>query len=223
MSCSWNAKSPLPVRGHARRRLLGAGEELVEARHALAVDDQEVLFFALDHGAALAGVLADFRILVPHHATDHVDEFEQERLLQAEFVAIARGAAQDLAHDVAAAFVARQRTVGDAEGDRAHVVGDAAHADVAALVATVGAAADLAEVIEVRPEQLGLEVVLRALQHRGDALEAEADVDVLLRQRLQCAVGLAVELREHCLPIEVVFLPEDEEELKRQIYQVLPV
>lgn len=27
----------------------------------------------------------------------------------------------------------------------------------------------------------------------------------------------------YCLPIEVVFLPEDEEELKRQIYQVLPV
>ena len=54
---------------------------------------------------------------------------------------VARGAAQDAAQDVAAAFVARHDAVGDQEGQRARVVGDDAEGQVVILVARRSAAA----------------------------------------------------------------------------------
>ena len=49
-------------------------------------------------------------------------------------------------------------------------------------------------------EQVDLVVAVHVLQHRGQALQAHAGIHARRRQRLQAAVGLAVELHEHQVP-----------------------
>ena len=51
------------------------------------------------------------------------------------------------------------------------------------------------------PERVRLEVGIGVLDDAGHALEAEACIDILARERLQRTVRLAVELREHEVPV----------------------
>ncbi len=71
----------------------------------------------------------------PSRGSSTVDEPVEERLGQAEVLAVAHRAAHDLAQHVAAPLVRRDDAVGDQERRRADVVGDDAHRDVALAVA----------------------------------------------------------------------------------------
>ena len=61
-------------------------------------------------------------------------------------------------------------------------------------------AGQLADRVQDRREHIGVVVARLALQHRRDALEAHAGIDVLGRQRRQRSVGVAVELDEDEVP-----------------------
>ena len=54
--------------------------------------------------------------------------------------------------------------------------------------------------MDERLEHVGVVVRALALHHHAETLEAHTGIDVLGFQRLQCAVGLAVELHEHKVP-----------------------
>ena len=111
-------------------------------------------------------------------------------------------APHDLAQHVAAPLVRRHHAVGDEERHRAQMVGDDAHRDVGRIAdgRAVRPAGALADRVEDRREEVGVVVRELALDHRRDALEAHAGVDRRRRQRIQRAVGLAVELHEHVVP-----------------------
>ncbi len=144
-------------------------------------------------------LLAQFRVGRRHDGLQGGQELGQERAIHPELDAVAHGAAQNFAHHVAAALPAGSRAVRDAEEDRARVVGDAPHAHVGGGVGAIAAPAEALDAREQGREDVGAEVVGHVLGDGGDAFEAQADVDVLARQRLQHPAVATVELREHAV------------------------
>ena len=74
------------------------------------------------------------RIRVAHLGDDDVDEFVEDRLGEAELLAVPHRATHDLAQHVAAPFVGRHDAVGDEERHRAQMIRDDAHRDVGRIV-----------------------------------------------------------------------------------------
>ena len=103
----------------------------------------------------------------------------EERLLAAELVAVADGAADDAAEHVAASLVPGNDAVDDQEGAGADVVGDHLQRIVREVLRPGLARCGADQVAE----QVDLVVRVHALQHRGDALQAHARVDAGLGQR----------------------------------------
>ena len=111
---------------------------------------------------------------------------------------MAHGAAHDAAEHIAAAFVRRQHAVGDQERRRAQMVGDDAGRR---LLRPVGVdAGEVGDLADDRREQVDLVVVVRPLQHRGDALEPHAGVDRGLRQVDALAARQLLVLHEDEIP-----------------------
>ena len=103
--------------GQARGRLL-------EQRHAAAERAAEALLL-LAQGLGDAGLGAlQLRIGVAHLATSVGREPPHQRLVRAQQVGVAHGAAHDPAQHIAAALVRGRDAVGDQEGRGAQVVGD---------------------------------------------------------------------------------------------------
>ena len=139
-----------------------------------------------------------FRIGLTHLAHQHRNEPPHQRLACAEQFGVAHGAAHDTAQHVAAAFVRGQHTVGDEERGGAQMVGDDA---VRGLLRAVGI--DVGEVshgLDQRAEQIDLVIVVRALQHGGDALEPHAGIDRRPRQVDALAAGKLLVLHEDEVP-----------------------
>jgi hypothetical protein len=111
---------------------------------------------------------------------------------------MAHGAAHDATEHVTAALVRGQHAIGDQERGGAQVIGDDAMRDALRAVGL-----DPGQVGDMRDdgaEQVDLVVVVRALQHRGDALEPHAGVDRWPRQIDPLAAGKLLELHEHQVP-----------------------
>ena len=162
---------------------------------------QERSLLLLDHlfDQRLLGL--QFGELLPHLLHQSGNELADRRLRKAEVgIAVTHGAAQDAADDVTGLDVRRQLAVGDRKGDGAQVVGDDAHRHVALGVGAVSLARQLRNTLDRRLEDIGVVIGLLALQNHAQTLEAHARIDIAGRQRLQRAVGLAVELHEDEVP-----------------------
>ena len=112
----------------------------------------------------------------------------------------------DFPQDIATPFVARQDAIGDEKRRRSHMVCDDARRDClwrqcrGQLGRRGGTTAPCFYLLQQWLEYIRVVVRQRPLLDGGDALEAHARVDGGLRQRLERAVGLAVELHEHVVP-----------------------
>ena len=115
-------------------------------------------------------------------------------------VALLHGPADEPADDVAAPLVRRRDPLGDQEHHRATVVGEHAMRLRRLLGVAVGDAGLLGDPAHDRLVAVGVEDRADVLQQHGAALEPEARVDVLLRQRRQRAVGGEVVLHEDEVP-----------------------
>ena len=139
-----------------------------------------------------------FRIGLPHLAHQHRHELEHQRILGAEQLGMAHGATHDAAEHVAAAFVARKDAVGDQERARAQVIGDHPMRDL--LRADRIDAGCVGHRLDQRAEEVDRIIVVRSLQHRGDALEPHAGIDRGPRQVDALVRGDLLELHEHQVP-----------------------
>ena len=105
-----------------------------------------------------------------------------QRLVGAQQVGVAHGAAHDPAQHVAAAFVRGRDAVGDQEDDErrwsAMTRCDGAVRSPSAFTPVSSTRGG-----DQRAEQVDVVVVVHALQHGGDALQAHAGVDRGLGQR----------------------------------------
>ena len=139
-----------------------------------------------------------FRIGLAHFAHQRGNEPPHQRIARADELRVAHRAAHDAAQDIAAPLVGRQHAVGDEEGRGAQMVGDHAVRNLVRAVGIdagrVGAGADQ------RAHQVDVVIVVHALHHRGDALEAHAGVDRRARQIDALAARQRLVLHEHEIP-----------------------
>ena len=139
-----------------------------------------------------------FRIGLAHLAHQCPDQPMHQRVPGAEQLRMAHRAAHDPAQHIAAAFVRGQHAVGDQERRGAQMVGD--HAQRGLLLALRIGAGQFGDGADQGDEQIDVVIVVLALQHRGDALEACAGIDRGLRQRIAHAALELLELHEHEVP-----------------------
>jgi len=160
----------------------------------------EPLFLGPDDALDERPLLDNFGIMRAHDVADDGRQLVQERPADAELAAVADGAPEQPADDVAPPFVGRQDAVADGEDDRPDMVGDHLQRNVGLLPLLVADAGDFARPVNDRPEQIGVEVRVDILQNRREPLESRAGVDVLVRQRRVASVRVVVVLREHEVP-----------------------
>jgi len=189
----------------ARNKLLafafGSGDHAVQQVDARGERAQERGLLLLDHFFDQSLLGLQLGELAAHLPDQSGNQAAERRLGKAEVgVAVAHGAAQDAADDVARLDVRGQLPVGDREGDGAQVVGHDAHGHVALLVLAVTLARKGRNAADGRLENVRIVVGLLALQNHAEALEAHARIDVARRQFLERTVGLAVELHEDQVP-----------------------
>ena len=108
-----------------------------------------------------------------HDAGQRRNHVVEKRFFLASLEAVANGASNDAPQHVSAALVGRQHAISDQERAGADVIGDHAQG----LAARIVTARHFRGRFRQGPEQVGLVVVVRALQHRGDALQPHASVD----------------------------------------------
>ena len=111
---------------------------------------------------------------------------------------MSHGATHDAAEHIAAPFVGGQYAIGDQERRRAQVIGDDAMGHAARAVGLH--AREIRDMGDDRAEQVDLVVVVRALQHRGNALQAHAGVDRRARQVETLAARDLLVLHEDQIP-----------------------
>ena len=187
------------------RRLAGQVRALGQARDLVAQKPQP----AIER-------LAETRLLAPQRLLDHrlsAGEFGvgrahlpdqrghqlvHHRVLGPQHVRVAHRAAHDPAQDVAAPLVRRHHPVGDQEAGRTQVVGDHAVVDLAGAVGV--AVGRMRRRLDQRAHQVGVVVVVLALQERADPFQPHAGVDRRVRQRLHRAVLELLELHEDEVP-----------------------
>ena len=164
-------------------RRLGARDDVVEQPHALLERAPEGLLLAREPHADRVRVLVQLGVCVAHQLAHEVRVARHEAGLDAEPAALHDRAAHHPAQHVAAVVVGGDDAVGDQEARPARVVGEDPHRAVRVERLAVALAAQLLAELDQRLELVGLEHRGRALEVRGEAVEAEARVDVLGRQR----------------------------------------
>ena len=208
---------------HLRRQVDGEAEGIVQlegvaaGKHRLALLLVSCQHLAVDTHTAVDGAgeilllgaddLGDIALLLPqvgvlalvlmHHRVHHLI---QERLVDAQQLAVAGGAAQQTAQHIAAALVAGQDAVADHECGGADVVGDDAQAHVPLLRLAVVGAGQLADLVGDVHNGIHIEQAVHVLAHAGQTLQTHTGVDVLLLQLGVVVVAVVVELAEHVVP-----------------------
>ncbi len=160
----------------------------------------ELLLLADDRAEDLRATLLEERIRVGHDVDDDCRGLVEERLAPAEEPAMADGAPDDPAQDVATALVRGQDAVGDQERRRAAVIGDDLIAEPLDLEGVGIVAQELAHPGMDRDEQVGVVVRGDLLERRWRCAPAHARVDAGLRERRERPVRVELELHEDEVP-----------------------
>ena len=183
------AASDLALRGDLLEKTQAARERLVEALLLGAHDLLDV-----------RAVLDQLGERGPHLLGDHVGQSPE--VGQPDRLSLLDGAPDDAAQHVAAPLVRRHDAVADEERHPAAVVGEDAVRLRRARVSVPGDAALLLDPGHDRLVAVGLvhRPVRHVLQDRRGALEAQAGVDVLLRERRQRPVRVQLVLHEDEVP-----------------------
>ena len=113
---------------------------------------------------------------------------------------MAGGPAQQAAEHIAPALVGGEDAVADHEDGGAHVVGDDAQGDIRLGALAVADAGDLADLFHDVLHRVHQEQVVHVLHHAGQALHAQARVDILPPQGGVVAFAVVIELGEHQVP-----------------------
>ena len=185
---------------HALPRRLVALEQLREDLHAGVDRLAEVLLFVENDARDIRLLLAQLGVLALVFVHDHIHDLVQERLVPAEELAVARGAAQQTAQDIAASLVRGQHAVADHHDGRADVVGDDAQGDVHIVAVAVVRARETGDLVGDVHHGVHVKQRIHALTHDREALQTHARVDVLLHELGVVAVAVVVKLGEDVVP-----------------------
>ena len=121
-----------------------------------------------------------------------------QRFLGTDQMSMAHGAAHDPAQDIATAFVRWQHAIGNQERGRAQMIGD--HAMAGGRIAPGRNARCRHRCRDQMLKQIGVEHIVHALHHGGEAFEAHAGVDGGAGKVLPPAIGELLVLHEDEVP-----------------------
>ena len=163
--------------------LLHLGGREVEDRGAGPQRLAERLLLRVGDGRDPLPVAVQVGVGLPHLVPADRQQLGQRAVLVAEQAHRADRAAQQPAQDVAARLVAGGDPVPDQHHRAADVVGHDPEPDVVLVVGAVPAPGQLHRLLDDGEHDVDLVHVRLVLEQEGDAFEAHAGVDVLLRQR----------------------------------------
>ena len=139
--------------------------------------------------------------LITHLLNQACYQPADKRLIETEIgITITYCTAQDSTNHITCLNIRRQLTIGNRECDSTQVVSDNAHCNVALFIDAILLAAHISQTLNRRLEHIGIVVRFLALQNHTQTLETHTRINVVLRQRLQRAISLAVELHKYVVP-----------------------
>ena len=186
-SLTWQRRALIKVCQFIVQQFQTAIQRLFEARFFL----QQRLF---DHRLRPT----QLRIGCAHLLNQRRHKAMHDRILGAKKMRVAHRPAHDAAQHVAAAIIGRHHTIRDQERGRPQVICDDPVMDV--LVAIRIDIGHVSRGFDQRLEQVGVVVVMAALQQCANPLQPHAGVDRLHVQRLHRAVFELLILHEHDVP-----------------------
>ena len=139
--------------------------------------------------------------LVTHLLNQTCHQPAHKRFIETEVgITVTHCTAQNSTDNITCLHIRGQLTVSNRECNSTQVVGDYTHRNVALLIYAILLAAHICQALDRRLEYIGIVVRLLTLQNHTQTLEAHTRINVVLRQRLQRTVSLAVELHKYVVP-----------------------
>ena len=130
---------------------LDAYNEVVYALDAEFECSKEAQFFFFDDFVNQLFLVDEFLVGMAHEVGEYHGEIAKKRFFEAQrLVAITHSPAQNAANDITCAVVGRQLTIGNREGNGAHVVGNDAQCNIGGFCLFVRHAANLYHVLDER-------------------------------------------------------------------------
>src|SRR5260370_11008263 len=143
---------------------------------------------------------AKVNIVTLHEVYDCIGSFRQEGPIQSKQLAMSHCTTQDAPENVTASLVAWKDSIGGEEDQRAGVVGNHPQRGIGFRILPIRGAGKRGEAVDDHTKRIGIEDRLFALQDHRETFQAQAGVDVLLRQRRTRAIEVLVELHKDQVP-----------------------
>ena len=188
--------------------LLGFSDHVVQEVQTTVQGCTEAVFFGLDDGSNVVGILQDIWVVVLHDLANRWDHLSQEWLVDAQLLAGNHGPPEQTPDDIAPTHVGWQGTVTDGKGDCPDVVGDDLELDIVFLIyAVLLCSAELFGLLDQRHEEVGFKVGWGVFKDGNHPFEPHPGINVLVRQRLVSILRGVVELTEDDVPdFQVAFV-----------------
>ncbi len=143
----------------------------------------------------------DLRIDTAEAVHHEAGERRQGRLTSTEQPGVTHRPPEDPPHHVPPALVARVDPIAEQKGHRAGVIRQHPVRGAGTLHGPgIGPADQRPDLVEQGEKQVGMEIVVGPLEHRGNPFETGAGVDRRPRQRGEGPVGRTIVLHEHEIP-----------------------
>ena len=124
----------------------------------------------------------------------------QERVVDAEQLAMACRTAQQTAQDVTTALIGRDNAVADHHNGRTDMVGDNTQRNIGLFTVAVVLARDFGYLVGDVAHSVDIEQRADALHHAGQALKAHTSINILLLEFGVIAVAVVVKLGKYVVP-----------------------
>ena len=160
----------------------------------------KALFLQRNHFFDMRFLFPQFRISVFIGFDDLFTDLGQKRMIDAEQLSVASGAAQKSAQNIASALIGRQHAVADHKGRGAHMVRYNADGNIVGIVFAVCFLGNGGDQIDDAPCGVHLKHVIHTLHHAGKTVQPHARIDILVRQLFVNAVSFVVELGKDIVP-----------------------
>ena len=171
-------------------------QRIFEKRQSAIQSAHKLLFFLLEHSLDHWLLAVQFRVGIAHLLGQLGYQSIEENLLSSQLATVTHGATDDATQDIATPLVGGHDTIGDQECAGADVVGN----DAQRLVRQIVDADNLCGPLDQGLENIDFVVGMHALHDGRDTLNPHTGIHRRLGQRLECAIGLTVELHEDHVP-----------------------
>ena len=181
-------------------RLLQAAHHAVQNAQTGINGTAETLLLGTDDLLDIGLMLAQLGVACLAGFDNRVYQLGQERAVDAQHTAMARSAAQQTAHNIAAALVGGQDAIRCHKDRGADVVGDNADGNVILLVLAVLLACNALHMVQNSGNGIDLKQVVDILHDNGQTLQTHAGINVGSGQQLIVALAVSIVLAEHKVP-----------------------